>query len=60
MAVLNVARMGYFSSDRTIKEYCDEIWGVKPVKVNLEDYDPDNAHIHASETPSYLEKPKKK
>ena len=35
MAVLNVARMGQFSSDRTIKQYAEEIWGVKPFKVEL-------------------------
>jgi len=28
-SILNVARMGKFSSDRTIKEYAEEIWGVK-------------------------------
>ena len=31
MSILNVARMGYFSSDRTIREYCKEIWKVEPV-----------------------------
>ncbi len=35
MSILNVARSGKFSSDRTIKEYCDEIWKVKPVKISL-------------------------
>jgi starch phosphorylase len=28
-SILNVARMGKFSSDRTIKEYAEQIWGVK-------------------------------
>jgi len=31
-AILNVANMGKFSSDRTIQEYAEEIWDVKPVK----------------------------
>ncbi len=39
MSVLNVARVGYFSSDRTIREYCEEIWNVKPVKVQVENKD---------------------
>ncbi|MDO8465036.1 MAG: glycogen/starch/alpha-glucan phosphorylase [Gallionella sp.] len=30
-AILNVANMGKFSSDRTIQEYADKVWGVKPI-----------------------------
>jgi starch phosphorylase len=28
-SILNVARMGRFSSDRTVREYAEEIWGIK-------------------------------
>ncbi len=33
MSVLSVSRMGYFSSDRAVKQYCEEIWGIEPVIV---------------------------
>lgn len=35
MAVLNTANSGKFSSDRTIKEYADEIWNLKPVHIEM-------------------------
>ncbi len=35
-AVLNIAASGKFSSDRTIKEYTEEIWGVKPCPIDVQ------------------------
>ena len=29
MSIINVANSGWFSSDRTIQQYADEIWNVK-------------------------------
>jgi starch phosphorylase len=31
MSLINIAHSGYFSSDRTVKEYADEIWKIKPL-----------------------------
>ena len=33
MSILNAARIGKFSSDHTIREYCQEIWQVQPVPI---------------------------
>lgn len=35
MAVINTAKSGKFSSDRTIREYAKEIWNLKPMRIEL-------------------------
>ncbi len=35
MSILNVARMGKFSTDRVISQYANEIWNVKPFGIDI-------------------------
>lgn len=36
MSILNVARIGKFSSDRSIQEYCEKIWKTQPITVTMD------------------------
>ncbi len=39
-SALNIARVGEFSSDRTVREYARDIWKIEPTRIDLAPYDP--------------------
>lgn len=49
-SILTVARMGRFSSDRTIQEYCQDIWQVEPIPIDLSTYQPEGAGLQVRQT----------
>jgi starch phosphorylase len=42
MSILNTARSGFFSSDRTVRGYCRDIWHIEPVPVPMDTTEPGN------------------
>lgn len=44
MCIMNIANMGKFSTDRTIAEYAENVWGVKPCHIDLVKHPENHQH----------------
>lgn len=52
MSILNAARMGKFSSDRAVREYCQDIWKAETVPVEMQEYVQPKASLDAELQPA--------
>jgi starch phosphorylase len=48
MSITNVANMGKFSSDRSIREYCKDIWETQPVHIETQEYSQNQASLNVT------------